>query len=646
MSSTPHGPTKLNSPPQGRGIFISYRRSDSSGYVGRIAEKLRKKFRRRHVFRDLSTLVPGDKFPEAIRKALRESSVLLAIVGPEWLQTKDENGQARLSKPEDFVRLEILTALEQRLRVIPVLVGNAGMPKVHELPKDLQEFADCHAFELSDLRWEYDLGRLVAAIRPIVDPWFRIRRISLALIAMIVIVVGVIETRHILQNRQIEQAGRMIEEGHADEALNILKDLEDKKAPGKVDPRIYLHEAEAYQAKGNAIKQYAAAKQAADQAPARGDKITGVRARVLACDAMGAREELDAALLDCKQAETEAEGINDHVGQVRAINTEGNILKSTRPADALNAYQRALSLAQKNNLAIDVWGAFNNIGLLLQDQGQLDAAATNFDTARKGFEDLGQFGEASNACNNLGTISLNQGNIDKAEGYFEEALVLAGKSNDESRVAQAHVNKGLFHEQAGQLLNAEKEFKTAMEKYVSLGLESNVGFVNNTLGDLYLHEAKYDDARQAYSEGSKVPELHAWSEASLVNLDLQQGRSTAADLLGRIDVAIQEAKDAEDKESESFARVIKARVLLQLRRRDEAGAQAEKARDLAREIKQHDDVLAATIVLAEIKAANGAVDEALKELQERGGFHLSQECPSKPRSSPGFGEGHATARVD
>ena len=117
----------------------------------------------------------------------------------------------------------------------------------------------------------------------------------------------------------------------------------------------------------------------------------------------------------------------------------------------------------------------------------------------------------------------------------------------------------------------------------SLGLESNVGFVNNTLGDLYLQEAKYDDARQAYSEGSKVPELHAWSEASLVNLDLQQGRSTAADLLGRIDAAIQEAKDAEDKESESFARVIKARVLLQLRRRDEAGAQAEKARDLARE---------------------------------------------------------------
>ncbi len=55
---------------------------------------------------------------------------------------------ARSSKPEDFVRLEILTALEQRLRVIPVLVGNAGMPKAHELPKDLQEFADCHAFEL------------------------------------------------------------------------------------------------------------------------------------------------------------------------------------------------------------------------------------------------------------------------------------------------------------------------------------------------------------------------------------------------------------------------------------------------------------------------------------------------------------------
>ena len=275
MSSTPHGPTKLNSPPKGRGIFISYRRSDSSGYVGRIAEKLRKNFRRRHVFRDLSTLVPGDKFPDAIRKALQESSVLLAIVGPEWLQTKDENGQARLSKPEDFVRLEILTALEQRLRVIPVLVGNAGMPKAHELPKDLQEFADCHAFELSDLRWEYDLGRLVAAIRPIVDPWFRIRRISLALMAMIVIVVGVIETRYILQNRQIEQAGQNDRRGTTRMTRSrSSRTWRARRRRGKSDPRIYLHEAEAYQAKGNAIKQYAAAKQAADQAPARGDKIT------------------------------------------------------------------------------------------------------------------------------------------------------------------------------------------------------------------------------------------------------------------------------------------------------------------------------------------------------------------------------------
>ena len=616
MSSTPHGATKLNSPPKGRGIFISYRRSDSSGYVGRIAEKLRKNFRRRHVFRDLSTLVPGDKFPDAIRKALQESSVLLAIVGPEWLQTKDENGQARLSKPEDFVRLEILTALEQRLRVIPVLVGNAGMPKAHELPKDLQEFADCHAFELSDLRWEYDLGRLVAAIRPTVDPGFRVRRVSLALMTMIAIVVGVMTTKYVVQNRQIERAGQMIEKGNAEDAFKLLQDLDSKNAPGKADPRIYLHEAEVYQSRGDATNQNATAVKAARLALDRGDNLTAGRASMLACDAknqLGLRQE---ALSECEDAKKYSDLAKDDVGHVRAINAQGNILWDMNQSKAAgDLYQEALDFALTHKLVLDQYGASNNLGLALQDQGELEKARRRFEFAKDGFEKAGLLGEASNACSNLGTVSFNQGNIAEAERYFEEAIQLADKSNDKSRAAQAHVNKGLFHEQSGSLTLAEAEFQTAMGLYQSLPSPAGVGFVKNTLGDMYLQEAKYGDAGQAYSDGSKVPEVQGWSEASLVNLDLQQGHSSATELSQRIDEAIQNVEKAGDEESESFARLMMARVLLELRRTEEAKQEAEKALGLARKLGQLDNVLAARIVLAEIKAANGAVDEALKDLQ-------------------------------
>ena len=609
MSPTPNGATKPNWPSTGGGIFISYRRSDSSGYVGRIAGKLRTKFRRRDVFRDLSAIAPGEQFPAAIDAALKDTSVLLAIIGPEWLRIRDETGNLRLSNPKDYVRLEILTAMQHKLRVVPVLVGGASMPKAEELPEDLrdQRFSDLQCFELSDLRWKYDLDRLIAVIRLTVDPWFRIRQGFLVLIAVTTLIVGLLVKNHIVEERRIEEAGRMVDAGHADEALKALKDLEGKNAPERADARIYLHEAEAYQAKGEAINQNSSAVKAAERALARGDYLTAGRASMLACDAKDKLGLPDEALSECKDAQKYSALAKpaDVVGQVRAITAQANLLRATNRSDAaVQAYCEALNFALEHKLVPDQYGAMNNLGLALQDEGQLDEAKAKFKAAKEGFEKNGLFGEASNACSNLGTVSLRPGNIDEAEGYFEEALVLANQSNDEARVAQVHVNKGVFHEQSGSPKLAEAEFTKARDIYVSLGLEGEVGFVNNNLGDVYLQEAKYDDARRAYSEALKVPDVHAWSATCLVNLDLEQGRSTATDLLGRIESARLEAEDAGDKESESFARLIKAHVLLQSKRFADAKTEAEEALRQAKG-RQPDTEVGAQILVAELKAING-----------------------------------------
>jgi outer membrane biosynthesis protein TonB len=171
------------------GIFISYRRYDASGYAGRLYERLARRFGKRRVFMDIDTLQAGLDFGQALDQAVENCDVLIALIGPGWLRAVDAEGHRRLDDPDDFVRMEIATALARDgIRVIPVLVGNAPMPRAEMLPDDLKPLARRHNFEISDERWEYDVGRLIARLGPIVEPRRRLSLRSLAAIAAALLV--------------------------------------------------------------------------------------------------------------------------------------------------------------------------------------------------------------------------------------------------------------------------------------------------------------------------------------------------------------------------------------------------------------------------------------------------------------------------
>ena len=142
-------------------IFLSYRRQDSQSATGRLADRLEAWFGADRVFHDIESIPVGDDFAAAIRRALRSASVLLVVVGPEWLDARDGEGRRRLDDPGDFVRLEIEVALAQGIAVVPVLVDGARMPAADRLPPSLAPFARCQAIELSASRWQHDTGQLI-----------------------------------------------------------------------------------------------------------------------------------------------------------------------------------------------------------------------------------------------------------------------------------------------------------------------------------------------------------------------------------------------------------------------------------------------------------------------------------------------------
>jgi hypothetical protein len=144
-------------------IFISYRRSDSAPYAGRLFDRLTAHFSDPQVFMDLE-IKPGDDFVERLEEGVGRCDVLLVLIGPDWLGAADAEGGRRLDDPQDFARIEVLAALNRGIRVIPVLVGRAVMPSARDLPADLAPLARRQALELSDLRFRADTDRLIEVI--------------------------------------------------------------------------------------------------------------------------------------------------------------------------------------------------------------------------------------------------------------------------------------------------------------------------------------------------------------------------------------------------------------------------------------------------------------------------------------------------
>lgn len=141
-------------------IFVNYRREDAGGYAGRLYEWLSERFGRERVFRDINAIAPGADFVAAIENEVASCEVVLVVIGRQWLACASD-GRRRLDNPNDYVRLEIASALAGDVHVIPVLVEGAGMPREHELPDDLKPLARRQALEVSETRWEFDVGRLI-----------------------------------------------------------------------------------------------------------------------------------------------------------------------------------------------------------------------------------------------------------------------------------------------------------------------------------------------------------------------------------------------------------------------------------------------------------------------------------------------------
>lgn len=145
-----------------RGVFISYRRIEAAAYARGLYDRLAARFSREKVFLDMENVPWGEDFVEAIKSAAESCVVMIVLISRGWSRGAE-------TEIDDYVRLEVATALGRKIRMIPILIQGASMPAPKELPEDLASLVRRNALALSDTRWERDVEDLIKTLESLLN---------------------------------------------------------------------------------------------------------------------------------------------------------------------------------------------------------------------------------------------------------------------------------------------------------------------------------------------------------------------------------------------------------------------------------------------------------------------------------------------
>ncbi|MDN3023171.1 toll/interleukin-1 receptor domain-containing protein [Streptomyces sp. S.PB5] len=146
------------------GVFINYRRGDHSATVEDLYAELERYFGSGQVFLDRPSLLPGQRFSDALRARVDDCEVLLAVLHPGWAEVRDASGARRLDHEEDWVRQEIEQAFAGGKVVIPVLLDGAVVPRPEELPASIREIVAVNGQPLRRAHRDGDVAELIAVL--------------------------------------------------------------------------------------------------------------------------------------------------------------------------------------------------------------------------------------------------------------------------------------------------------------------------------------------------------------------------------------------------------------------------------------------------------------------------------------------------
>jgi hypothetical protein len=145
-------------------VYITYRREDNTGEIARrLADSLYQRMEDIQVTMDVTDIQLKIDPRETIARVIAEHDVILALLGPGWVDVDHIEDRTGLFDPNDSMHQELALALSSNKRVIPLLAN--GAPNfMSALPEDLEPLGYLQALEINDENWEPALSQLQQAL--------------------------------------------------------------------------------------------------------------------------------------------------------------------------------------------------------------------------------------------------------------------------------------------------------------------------------------------------------------------------------------------------------------------------------------------------------------------------------------------------
>lgn len=396
-------------------IFINYRRQDTMSTAGRLHDRLSHEFGKENIFMDVDHIPAGVDFAAHLNSKVAACKILLVVIGSHWLDATDEAGNCRLHQPDDFVAIEIAAALARNVRVIPVLVDGAVVPKARELPDSLKPLARRQAVDVRQLHFGRDTDALVGTMREFLNDgpgWPRRRRVVVGGVgAVMLLLIGWIA----ILSTNISMWAPWSQTREAGDA----KAQADAAAKRKAD---------------NAEPQRIAAAKADDEPQAR-------------YSALVSQGDTDANTGNYDRAiATLSEAIRLNPSGALAFYSRGMVYGKKGDYDrAIADYDEAIRFDASDSLA------FINRGLAYERKGENDLAIADYNEAIR-LDPNDAF-----ALNSRGIAYGMKGDYDRAIADFNKSILL------DSKRAVAFGNRGLAYGRKGDYHRAIADFDEAIQ---------------------------------------------------------------------------------------------------------------------------------------------------------------------------------------
>jgi len=455
-------------------IFISYRRDESGHVAGRLNDSLAPTFGRNKLFMDVDNIPVGKDFESYLKSQVAVCDAMLAIIGPNWLTTKDEAGQRRLDNSEDFVVIEIAVALARDIPVVPVLVDGARMPKPSELPDSLKPLARRQAVHVRHTSFSGDAETLVKRLRDVLGQkrrWGVPAAIGAAAIAVLLLIgwlgfswISALRTIKTLGPTPIISVGQ--NDTQADSVVRATREAEEKrKAHEAEQQRLAAKADQERQARVTAEaeaeqRRLAVLKVEEDRRRAQAETQSRISEAIKQGSEANKTHDFDKAIANYNEA------IRLDPKNATAFSNRGNAYAEKGDTDrAIADYSEAIRLNYPN--------AFFNRGFAYAQKGDTDRAIADYSEAiRLSPNDDFLF-------NNRGTAYLKKGDTDRAIADYSETIRLNPTH------AGAFFSRGLAYARKGDTDRAIANFSEA----IRLKPDYARAFCNRGIAKLKINDA-------------------------------------------------------------------------------------------------------------------------------------------------------------